>query len=58
MTMLFWDALLATVTQALPRVFLFGAPVLLVAIAMAAFVDATAPWHTDQPAPIRLRSGK
>lgn len=40
MTMLLLEQLLATVIQALPRLFLLGAPILVVVMAMAAFLDA------------------
>ena len=53
MSVLFLQAILATVTQALPRLFLFGMPILLLAIAIAAFFDVRTPWNTDQPTPIR-----
>ena len=39
MTMLFMEHILTTVALALPRLFFVGAPILVVAIAMAAFLD-------------------
>lgn len=44
----FLNELLATLVQALPRIFLVGAPVLLVAIVLAALVDAKRPGSTDR----------
>ncbi|HEX7981651.1 MAG TPA: hypothetical protein VF461_23785 [Gemmatimonadaceae bacterium] len=40
MTMLLLEQLLATAIQALPRLFLLGAPIVVVMMAMAAFLDA------------------
>ena len=50
------EQILATVTQALPRLFLFGAPVLVVVMAIAAFLDARMPFtstgeHAPHPSP-------
>ena len=53
MTVLFLQAILATVTQALPRLFLFGAPILLLLIALAAFFDAGTPWGPERAPQIR-----
>jgi len=58
MTVLFLQAILAAATQALPRLFLFGAPILLLAIAIAAFFDVRTPWGTDGTAPIRRPRGQ
>jgi hypothetical protein len=52
MTTLFWQAILESATQALPRLFLFGAPILLIVIALAAVFDVWTPWSPDR-APIR-----
>ena len=46
----FLNELLGTVVHALPRVFLFGAPVLLITIAIAALVDARLHLTDDHPA--------
>jgi hypothetical protein len=40
MTLLLLEQILATVTQALPRLFLLGAPIVVVVMALAAFLDA------------------
>lgn len=47
MTTLLLQQILATVVHALPRLFLVGAPILLIVMAVAAFVDARSPWSTD-----------
>jgi hypothetical protein len=44
MTMLLLQQILAAVPEALPRLFLFGTPILLIAMAVAAFIDARLPW--------------
>jgi len=44
MTMLLLGQILAGAPTALPRLFLLGAPVLLIAMAVAAFIDARIPW--------------
>jgi len=44
MTTLILDQILAEAPAALPRLFLLGAPVLLIALAVAAFIDARIPW--------------
>jgi hypothetical protein len=44
----FLNELIATVVQALPRIFLVGAPVLVVGIILAAIVDARLPARTDR----------
>jgi hypothetical protein len=43
MIALYWNQLFETIVRALPAVFLVGAPILLVALALAAFVDARVP---------------
>lgn len=47
MTTLLLQQILATVIQALPRLFLVGAPILLIVMAMAAFIDARSPWSDE-----------
>jgi hypothetical protein len=44
----FLNELIATVVQALPRIFLVGAPVLVVGIILASIVDARLPARTDR----------
>jgi len=56
MTAPLFEQILATVTQALPRLFLIGAPVLVVLMAMAAFFDTRMPFtstgeHATHPSP-------
>ena len=57
MTVLSLQAILATVTQALPRLFLFGAPILAIVVAIAAFLDTRIPWSADHVAHARPLGG-
>ena len=56
MTMLHWQQLLATAPQALFRLFLFGTPVLLIALGVAAFLDARIPWTSTGEHPVHPSS--
>lgn len=52
MTTLVLQQLLAAAPEVLPRLFLFGAPILLIAMVVAAFIDARLPWtSTGEHAP-------
>jgi hypothetical protein len=46
MTAFVWNVLFDTVVRSLPVVFLVGAPVLLVAMLLAAFADVKLPHHS------------
>lgn len=56
MTTLLLQQLLAAAPQALPRLFLFGAPVLLIALGVAAFIDARIPWTSTGEHPVHPSS--
>ena len=47
----FMNELLATLVQALPRLFLVGAPILVIAIVLAALADTRLPGSTDRSSP-------
>jgi hypothetical protein len=56
MTMLLLQQILTGAPAALPRLFLFGAPVLLIALAVAAFIDTRIPWTSTGEHPVHPSS--
>lgn len=44
----FLNQLVAEGMEALPRLFIVGAPILALVIAVAAFADARMPWRADR----------